>query len=74
MTNYLLRRVDQHKKRLLPGFTAKYGLTDLVYYEQTDNVWTALEREKQLKGWTRKRKVELIRSVNPEWRDLSGDL
>jgi putative endonuclease len=67
ITNDLLRRVDQHKKKLPPGFTAKYGLTYLVYYEETDNVWSALEREKQLKGWTRKRKVELIQSVNPEW-------
>jgi putative endonuclease len=73
MTNDLSRRIYQHKRKELPGFTARYGLTKLVYYEQTDDVWSALEREKHLKGWTRGRKVELIESVNPEWRDLSEE-
>jgi putative endonuclease len=71
VTNDLLRRVDQHKKKLLPGFTARYGLTKLVYYEETDDVRSALEREKHLKGWTRRRKVALIELVNPEWQDLT---
>ena len=74
MTNDLIHRVDQHKKKLLAGFTAEYDVTKLVYYEATHNDWTALEREKQLKGWTRKRRVELIQSVYPEWRGSGGDL
>jgi putative endonuclease len=71
VTNDLERRVHQHKQRLVPGFTATYRVTYLVHYEETSGVYQAIEREKQLKGWTRAKKVALIESSNPEWRDLS---
>jgi putative endonuclease len=73
VTNDVLRWVDQHKASLVPGFTSKYGITKLVYYEATEDVWAALEREKQIKGWVRRRKVALIRSVNPGFDDLSTE-
>ncbi|MBI2851088.1 MAG: GIY-YIG nuclease family protein [Chloroflexi bacterium] len=73
VTNNLMARVDQHKRKVSPGFTARYNVTDLVYYESTGDVTAAIEREKQLKGWLRKKKIALIESVNPEWRDLSLD-
>ncbi|MEQ9280255.1 MAG: hypothetical protein RLN83_12195 [Balneola sp.] len=55
----------------IEGFTKKYNLHQLVYYEETDDIGRALEREKQLKGWIRKKKVALIESINPKWKDLS---
>jgi putative endonuclease len=73
VTNDLERRVAEHKAKLTPGFTARYNTTRLVYYEDTDDVWSALEREKQLKGWRRSKKVELIQSMNPHWIDLARD-
>ena len=73
VTNNLVRRVWEHKQKLVPGFTARYALTTLVYYEETNDVWAAIEREKQIKGWVRAKKVALIRSSNPEWEDLSFD-
>jgi putative endonuclease len=72
VTNDLERRVYEHKHGLVNGFTKRYNVTRLVYYEATDDVRSAIEREKQLKGWLRQRKVALIESVNPGWRDL-GD-
>jgi putative endonuclease len=72
VTNDLERRVYEHKHGLVNGFTKRYKVTRLVYYEATDDVRSAIEREKQLKGWLRQRKVALIESVNPGWRDL-GD-
>ncbi|MDX9746294.1 MAG: GIY-YIG nuclease family protein [Syntrophales bacterium] len=74
MTNNLERRVFQHKNKLVPGFTSKYNLNRLVYYEQTENVLSAIAREKQLKGWLRKKKIDLIEAQNPEWTDLSDEL
>ncbi len=71
VTSDLMGRVYQHKMKMVPGFTAKYNVTDLVYFETTGEVMSAITREKQLKGWLRKKKVDLIESVNPEWRDLS---
>ena len=67
------RRVQEHKQKKVPGFTQKYNVTRLVYYEETPDVKAALTREKQIKGWLRAKKVALIESVNPEWRDLSDD-
>jgi putative endonuclease len=67
VTNDLTKRVYQHKNKLLPGFTAKYNITRLVYFEETNDVQTALAREKQIKGWLRKKKIALIESVNPKW-------
>ncbi len=71
MTNDLKRRVYQHKHKLIPGFTHKYNITRLIYYEETSDVRAAIAREKQIKGWLRKKKIALIESVNPKWNDLS---
>ena len=73
LTNDLQRRVEQHKQKLVEGFTARYNITRLVYYEVTNDVHVALAREKEIKGWRRSKKVALIESVNPAWRDLSDD-
>jgi putative endonuclease len=70
VTNNLERRVHEHKHKLVDGFTKKYNITKLVHYEITDNVEGAIEREKQIKGWTRRGKIALIESVNPSWTDL----
>ena len=71
VTNNLLRRVMEHKKKELPGFTQKYNISQLVFYEETDDINTAIAREKQIKGWLRKKKIDLIETMNPEWADLS---
>jgi putative endonuclease len=71
VTNDLMRRVYEHKNKMIDGFTKKYNITKLVYYEETDDVQAAIAREKQIKGWLRKKKMALIESVNPEWKDLS---
>jgi putative endonuclease len=72
LTGDLARRVYAHKHKLLPGFTSKYNITHLVYYEVTDDVRAAIAREKQLKGWLRAKKVALIEALNPAWDDLSA--
>ncbi len=71
VTDNLQRRTYEHKNKLVPGFTQRYNLTWLVYYEATSDVTAAIAREKQLEGWLRSRKVALIESFNPEWDDLS---
>jgi putative endonuclease len=71
VTSNLERRVYEHKHKLVDGFTKKYNLTRLVYYEITDDVRSAIAREKQIKGWLRRTKIVLIESMNPQWRDLS---
>jgi putative endonuclease len=71
VTSDLIRRIYEHKNKLVPGFTQKYNLDRLVYYESTGDVRAALQREKQIKGWVRAKKVALIVSTNPAWRDLS---
>ncbi len=73
VTNNIVRRVYEHKHKLIAGFTSKYNITQLVYYEETNDVQSALAREKQIKGWLRGRKITLIRSVNPSWSDLSAN-
>ena len=73
VTSNLVRRVYEHKNKLVDGFTKKYNITRLVYYESTNEVRPAIAREKQIKGWLRKRKVALIESMNPEWKDLSEE-
>jgi putative endonuclease len=73
VTNDIARRVYEHKQKLVAGFTSKYNITQLVYFEQTNDVQTALAREKQIKGWLRKKKIALIESVNPKWMDLSAE-
>jgi putative endonuclease len=71
VTNDLERRVYQHKHKLTDGFTKKYNVTRLVYYEETSDVQAALAREKQIKGWLRCKKIDLIETINPKWQDLS---
>ena len=71
ITNNLARRVYEHKEKLTPGFTNKYNLTKLVFFEETVDVNAAIAREKQIKGWLRKKKIELIELQNPDWRDMS---
>jgi len=67
------RRVAEHAQRLTPGFTAKYHVESLVYFEACGEIETAIAREKQLKGWRRSKKIKLIESLNPEWNDLSNE-
>lgn len=71
VTNDLKRRVYEHKNKLIEGFTKKYNLTKLVYYETTNDVHSALKREKQLKNWHRDWKINIINEFNPDWKDLS---
>ncbi|MCQ1529098.1 GIY-YIG nuclease family protein [Lutispora saccharofermentans] len=73
VTNNLERRVYEHKNKLVKGFTEKYNVHKLVYFDSTTDVKVAIAREKQIKGWTRLKKIELIESMNPEWKDLSED-
>jgi putative endonuclease len=73
VTNDLERRLYEHRNNLVEGFSKKYGVHHLVYYESAEDVNAALQREKQFKRWTRKWKIELIEKVNPEWRDLTDD-
>ncbi|MBI5118342.1 GIY-YIG nuclease family protein [Candidatus Poribacteria bacterium] len=72
VTGDLVRRVNEHKERLVPGFTKKYNITRLVFFEETDDVQAAIAREKQIKGWLRAKKMALIEAVNPRWEDLSN--
>ena len=75
VTNDLARRIYEHKNHLDPNsFTARYQVTKLVYYEATENVESAIEREKQIKGWNRKRKEKTIQCMNPDWKDLYEDI
>ena len=74
VTSVLEKRASQHKEKAVDGLTKRYNLTSLVYYEVHEDLRAAIAREKQIKGWKRARKVELIESVNPEWRDLSEEL
>jgi len=74
VTSNLLQRVAQHRSGRGPGFTARYGVKRLVYVERHDRMDGAIQRERQLKEWRRAWKIELIETVNPEWRDLYGDL
>ena len=71
VTNDLERRAAQHRDKLIPGFTTKYNVTHLVYFEEFDRIDEAIAREKQLKRWTRAKKINLIEQLNPLWDDLS---
>lgn len=73
VTNNLERRMYEHKNGLIKGFTKKYNIKNLVYYEETDDVSIAITREKQLKKWEREWKLKLIEKENPGWEDLSKD-
>jgi putative endonuclease len=70
VTNSLARRVEQHQTKQVPGFTSKYNLTHLIFYESFSDIRDAIAREKQLKGWRREKKEELIATVNPDWNDV----
>jgi len=72
VTNDLARRVYQHKHKLVKGFTSRYNIDRLVYYESTPDVRAAIGREKQIKGWLRAKKIALIESRNRDWKDLSA--
>lgn len=74
VTNNLLRRNDEHQAKVVKGFTEKYNVGMLVYYEVTNSIDAAIAREKQLKQWHRQWKVNLIQSVNPDWNDLLNEV
>ena len=73
VTNNLERRVQEHRSKLVPGFTQRYNITQLVYWEEYRDVGDAIAREKEIKGWLRRKKIALIESVNPYWDDLGND-
>lgn len=73
MTNDLVRRVYEHKAKAVPGFTEKYNVNRLVYFEETSDVYAAITREKEIKKWRREKKDALVIQANPAWRDLSDD-
>ena len=70
VTNNLERRIQEHKNKIMEGFTQRYNIDRLIYFEDTDDINAALAREKQIKGWRREKKIMLIKSFNPEWKDL----
>ncbi|MFA6096306.1 MAG: GIY-YIG nuclease family protein [Candidatus Paceibacterota bacterium] len=74
ITNDLIRRISEHKNNLIDGFTKRYSVHNLVYYEDAIDIGSAIEREKLLKKWKRKWKIELIEKSNPEWKDLYRNL
>lgn len=74
VTNNLLNRVTQHKEKIVKGFTSKYKIDKLVYYEIGEDIESCILREKQIKSWSRKKKVVLINTMNPEWHDLFLEL
>ena len=73
ITSNLPKRLYEHRNGLADGFTKKYNVHKLVYYENTNDVYSAISREKQLKGWRRSKKNALITKMNPDWHDLSDD-
>jgi len=74
ITNDLKRRVWEHKQKFVPGFTRKYNVTKLVYFEVFDDAYNAIAREKQIKGGSRAKKIALVDGVNAEWRDLYDEI
>ena len=74
MTNELERRIYEHKNRIFEGFSKRYNLNKLVYYEHTNDVNAAIRREKEIKKWRREKKNRLIESMNPEWKDLADEI
>ena len=74
VTNDLQRRVYEHREKLVGGFTKKYNLYKLVYYEETESIEAALNREKQIKGGSRQKKIDLIEGMNPQWSDLYDEI
>ncbi len=74
VTNNLQRRVYEHKEKIVEGFTKKYNITKLVYYEVFEDAYTAISREKQIKAGSRQKKIDLVNSINQEWRDVYNEL
>ena len=74
VTNDLVRRIHEHKHHAVPGFTQRYNVDKLVYFEETSDVYGAITREKQIKKWRREKKNALVSLGNPEWRDLSKEI
>ena len=74
VTNNLVKRVYEHKEKLVDGFTKKYNINKLVYYDVFEDVYGAISREKQIKGGSRQKKINLINSINKEWKDLYEEL
>jgi putative endonuclease len=74
VTSDLVKRIEEHRQKLVDGFTKKYGITTLVYFETFEDIRDAIIRERQIKEWKRTWKTELIQSVNPYWRDLYEDI
>jgi putative endonuclease len=70
VTSNLFKRVAEHRDKIIPGFTNRYNITKLVYYEEYNTMEQAIAREKQIKGDSRQKKIDLIKSKNPEWKDL----
>ncbi len=73
IANNIRKRVYEHKNKLILGFTKKYNISCLIYFETFGDVYSAIAREKTIKGWLRKKKIELIRETNPDWKDLAED-
>ena len=73
MTDNIKKRVYDHKNKLVEDFTKKYNTNKLIYFETFGDIYSAIAREKTIKGWLRKKKIELIRATNPSWTDLSQD-
>ena len=71
VTNNLQRRVYEHKNKLISGFTNKYNITKLIYYETTEDINSAIEREKQIKAGSRQKKIDLVNAIKKHWNDLS---
>ena len=74
VTNNLVRRVYEHKEKIIKGFTSKYNITKLVFYEKSTGIESAIAREKQIKAGSRQKKIDLINSLNPEWKDLYEEI
>ena len=74
VTNDIKRRLYEHKNKMVKGFTERYNVNRLVYYEETSDILTAIAREKEIKRWRREKKDALVVAVNPEWKDLSEGL
>jgi putative endonuclease len=74
VTNDLVKRVQQHKNKITKGFTSKYNINKLVYFEAGEDIDGALTREKQIKSWKRQSKVDLVNAKNPDWRDLYEEI
>jgi len=73
VTNNIKKRVYEHKNKLVEGFTKKYNINRLLYFETFGDIYSAIAREKTIKGWLRRKKIALVRTINPGWTDLSED-